>query len=354
MSRPLAIPAGALRYRAMIGVGGIGAGSFFALNGNRTLGREESREGRFLDQRDYCKLHIIAHYVQTLLGPAFTTLPLGRVGEDETGQRLCAEMAAAGMEMRYVGTVPGGQTLFSFCFVYPDGSGGNLTTGDSACAHVSPAVVAEAEPEFRRYGHGAIALAVPEVPPAARAALLELGTAHGCLRAASFTAGEMAPAMEAGLLRQVDWLAINRSEAGVAAGLAPGAAIEEIVAAAVERLRRENPALRVAVTAGAEGSWVANGADVYRQPAWPAKVRNTAGAGDAHFAGLLAGLAAGLETVEAHELAALVAAVSVESPHTIHPGLDRETLREFAARQGALLNPRVVALVAGGVSPSAP
>ena len=52
-----------LRYRALIGVGGIGSGTFFALQGNETLGREESRLGRFLDRRDYCKLHIIAHYV---------------------------------------------------------------------------------------------------------------------------------------------------------------------------------------------------------------------------------------------------------------------------------------------------
>lgn len=52
-------------YQAMIGTGGIGSGVFFALDGDHTLGREESRSGRFLDKRDYCKLHIISHYVKS-------------------------------------------------------------------------------------------------------------------------------------------------------------------------------------------------------------------------------------------------------------------------------------------------
>ena len=80
---PLRIEARQWRYRAMIGVGGIGAGSFFALEGDHTLGREESRAGRFLDRRDYCKLHIVSHYVQTLLGLIFSTIPVGRVGDDD-------------------------------------------------------------------------------------------------------------------------------------------------------------------------------------------------------------------------------------------------------------------------------
>ncbi|NIN09662.1 MAG: hypothetical protein GTO76_13735, partial [Planctomycetales bacterium] len=75
---PLEVTISEPRYQAMIGVGGIGSGSFFALRGNHTLGREESRGGRFLDRRDYCKLHIISHYVKTLLGPEFSTIPIGQ------------------------------------------------------------------------------------------------------------------------------------------------------------------------------------------------------------------------------------------------------------------------------------
>ena len=57
------------RYDVVVGTGGIGSGIFLALEGNRTLGREESRPAELLDQRDYCKLHIVCHYVQRLLGP---------------------------------------------------------------------------------------------------------------------------------------------------------------------------------------------------------------------------------------------------------------------------------------------
>jgi ribokinase len=111
-----------LRYRILIGTGGIGTGTFFALNDNRTLDREESREGRFLDRRDYCKLHIITHDVRTLADNSFTILPIGMVGEDDHGVRLLKEMEEVGLDLRYLGLVPKEQTLYSFCFIYPDGS----------------------------------------------------------------------------------------------------------------------------------------------------------------------------------------------------------------------------------------
>ena len=55
-------------YHKIVGVGGIGSGIFFALEGNHTLGRNESRTATLLPVRDYCKLHIVLHYVAKLLG----------------------------------------------------------------------------------------------------------------------------------------------------------------------------------------------------------------------------------------------------------------------------------------------
>ncbi len=325
--------AGEHRYRAMLGVGGIGTGVFFALAGNHTLGREESRGGRFLDRRDYCKLHIIAHYIQTLLGPGFATLPIGRVGDDDAGRRLVAEMKAAGMDVRYVALCPGEQTLASFCLVYPDGSGGNLTTDDSACDKVDAATVSQAEPEFARFAGRGIALAAPEVPLAARRKVLELGTAHRFLRAASFVSAEMKPAAASGLLGEIDLLGINLDEAAaVCEASAAGVEPVEVVEAAVDRLRGLNPAMLVSITAGQRGSWSWDGVFLAHVPAWPVEVVSTAGAGDAHLAGIIAGLAAGLTMAQAHELGALVAALSVTSPHTIAPEVGRESLRALADR----------------------
>src|SRR5512136_1658059 len=106
------------QYHAMLGVGGVGSGVFFALDGDHTLGREESRSGRFLDRKDYCKLHIISHYVQTLLGDDFTTIPISKLGSDAAGLQLMREMKSAHLDLRYIQACHGEQTLYSLCLVY--------------------------------------------------------------------------------------------------------------------------------------------------------------------------------------------------------------------------------------------
>jgi sugar/nucleoside kinase (ribokinase family) len=343
---PLNIPPDRFRYRAILGTGGIGAGMFFALRGNHTLGREESRLGRILDRRDYCKLHIIAHYVQALLGPAFTTLPIGKVGEDEWGRRLCEEMAEVGMDLRHVARVPGEQTLFSFCYVYPDGDGGNITTDDSACAKVDPAYIGYAEPEFARFAGRGVALAAPEVPLPAREALLRLATRYGLFRVASFNSEEMPVALEAGYLTMVDLLAINIDEAKMAAGMTsedlPAASVVE---AAVARLRAIQPEMMISITAGKHGSWGWDGRALTYVPPCKANLVSSAGAGDAHLGGTIAGLAAGLPMAEAQQLGGLVAGLSITSPHTINKEIDRETLRAFAETAGVELAKSVKALL---------
>src|SRR5690349_8654178 len=152
-----------MRYQALIGTGGIGAGSLFLMTGNHTLGREESRGGKYLDARDYCKLHIISHYVKLFCGDSFPVYPVGKVGDDDVGRRIFGEMQDAGLNMDYVHTSPGDKTLFGFCFLYPDGTGGNLTTEESACTKVDGALIRSAIPVFSRYRGNFIALSAPEV-----------------------------------------------------------------------------------------------------------------------------------------------------------------------------------------------
>ncbi|MDH7601175.1 MAG: PfkB family carbohydrate kinase [Armatimonadota bacterium] len=320
------------RFSGMIGVGGIGAGVFFAIRGNATLGREESRGGHFLDRRDYCKLHIIAHYVKVLSRPRFEVIPIGKVGDDEVGQRLLREMSEIGLDLRYVEISPGDSTLFSFCFVYPDGSGGNLTTDDSACSKVDADFVRRAEPEFQRFGSRGIALAVPEVPIEARVALLDLATHYKSFRAASFTSEEVTPALDSNLLQKVDLLALNRDEASVLADLPEGSPTENIVRAAVERAASINPGMVVVVTAGREGSWSWSGTELQHVPAMDVEPVGTAGAGDAHLAGMLVGLAEGMTVAQAHKLAAVVAGLSVTSPHTINKDITRERVWSIYAQ----------------------
>jgi len=344
--KPLLINPPDLRFQALIGTGGIGSGMFFALDGNNTLGREESRSGRFLDQKDYCKLHIISHYVKVLLGKEFPVILVSKVGGDDSGRLLLDEMTETGLDIRFVQIDPHRPTLLSLCFLYPDGSGGNLTTSDSACGQLDANFIKTAESAFEQYSGRGLALAVPEVPLTARKMLLERAKEHHFFTAASFTSGEIRPALEMKMLPLVDLLAINLDEA--AAFLTRTVTDENyktIIDATFDKLRSLNPAISVTITAGNRGSWAWDGQQVHFVPALQLPVVSTAGAGDAFFAGLLSGITAGLPLPLAQELGTLVAACSVTSPHTIHPALDRGSLAALVKQIHPRLSKQVLALL---------
>ncbi len=336
-------------YERLVGVGGIGTGLFFALEGSHDLGRNESRPGRLLDVRDYCKLHIVAHYPAVLLGARgergpFHVLPVGKVGKDETGLRLRAEMEATGMDVRLVDAVPGHPTLLSVCFQYPDGSGGNITTVDSAASAVSERDVDLTD---RWLSPRTIALAAPEVPLGVRRHLLRRAGEKGALRAASLATAEVAEARDTGLLALVDVLALNEDEAGALVG-EPWPADEPtgFLDRCAAVLRASQPTMRGVITAGPQGAFGFDGVWSH-VPALLVPVASTAGAGDALLGALLAGLAAGLPFAagargslaerpleSALDLGALVAAFKVTSPHTIPPGFSLGNLLAFARGHG--------------------
>jgi len=338
-----------MRFHALIGTGGIGTGSFFALNGNHTLGREESRTGKFLENKDYAKLHIITHYVQTLMGPQFKALPIGRIGTDEAGRRLYSEMASAGLDLRYVRALDDAPSMNCVCLLYPDGSGGNLTVGDSACGRVDTTAIREALPDFVVFAGRGIALAAPEVPLEARAELLGLATRHRFFRAASFTSEEMRSALVSTMLAEVDLLVINHDEAAALGEVSSDQPTQVIAAKAAEKARSMQPGMWAIVTAGTKGSWAWNGHHLAHLPAYEVKSVNAAGAGDAFFAGVLTGLASGLSFEDAQQLGGLTGALSVTSPHTIHPDIDRVSLAAFVWIQQVKPSPSVMRIL--GVGP---
>jgi sugar/nucleoside kinase (ribokinase family) len=309
------------RYRALIGTGGIGSGTFFALKGDHTLGREESRAGRFLDRRDYCKLHIIEHYIQTLLGEPFRTIAVGKVGDDGPGRQMIAEMREAGLSVEHVEIVPNQQTLYSFCFVYPD---------DSASEHVDAGHIRRSEPEFARFAGAGLTLAAPEVPLEARGELLRLGRQYRFLNTASFTSGELRTQQVRDMLPLVDFLALNVDEAAALASLPADALPHTIIQATIETLKAIQPKIRCSITVGKRGSWTWDGRSRSLAPTYTVPVASTAGAGDSFFAGMIVGIVAGLSLPEAQQLATLIAACKVTCIHTIHKEIDRDTLRTFA------------------------
>lgn len=334
----------------MIGVGGIGTGTIIELDGDETLGRTESRMGRLLDGRDYCKLHIVEHYVAVLVGPqsgsnSCRVIAVGNVGHDDVGIALMREMTDAGIDICYVRVEPNRKTLFSVSFLYPDKSGGNITINNSAAGKLDHALLDRCRTELDAAGPHAIALCLPEVPLEARSEFLRIATECGSFRIASFAAGEMDAVRSLNLLSRVDLLALNRDEAASLGALkARGPKKLEAREACLQVATFANPRIRLIVSAGAEG------VDVFDQGAWshhaavPTEVVSTAGAGDALLGGVIAGIVQGLPLVRrtherngqdtgesAIDLGLLVAGFSLTSAHTIHPGFTVQALRGFAA-----------------------
>jgi sugar/nucleoside kinase (ribokinase family) len=335
-----------VRYKAVIGVGGVGSGSVFLLNGDHTLGREESRTGCFLDQKDYCKLHIILHYVQTLLGPQFQVFPISRVGDDTIGRQLLNEMDNTGMVMKYMGQSVNSDTLFAFCFRYPDKSGGNMSTGDSACSKVDAEFVRMAAKEFSHFKDEGIVLAAPEVPLEARAMLLEMGREHGFFNVASFLSEEMHEVVQSDILKRIDLLAINIDEAAAAVDMSPednSASI--IIEAAISKFNLINNTIKVSITDGDKGSWLSDGARLTHVPACKVQADGTAGAGDAYLAGLIIGVVAGLSLHEAQVLGTLVGSLAVTSPHAINQNINRASLHTLALRSKEAVHKNILQLL---------
>lgn len=333
--KPLTFNPDALRYCALLGTGGIGSGTFFQLNGEHTLGREESRSGHFIDSRDYCKLHIIAHFVKVLLDSPFPVYPIGKVGQDDAGQRLLQEMQEVGLNTRFIGVTQDAPTLTAICYLYPDGTGGNLTLDHSACDLVDKATIDAAEPLFEQYRGKGIALAAPEVPLATRQYLLEKASAYSFYRVASFIMGEMDALRRNGMLSMIDLLALNLEEAIALAQIERSDRTERaVVHQVVAWMHTQNPHLALSITAGKMGSWFWDGSGLHFAPSISFPTVSAAGAGDTHLACLIVAAALGMPPEAGAFLANLVAGVSVTSPHTIHPYLDAAMVKNTIWERG--------------------
>ncbi len=196
--------------------------------------------------RDYCKLHIIFHYVSVLLGAQpsgdpFRVLPIGKVGADAAGERMLKEMSAAGMDVRFVDTATDRPTLLSVCFQYPDGAGGNITTTGSAASTLAAGDLDPAARFLASLDGGYLAICAPEVPLESRKRLLEIASRHGAFRAASFTRAEIPAARAAGMFELLNLVALNEDEASSFGGKFHAEAPEPFLESCRQALAGHNP-----------------------------------------------------------------------------------------------------------------
>ena len=188
-------------------------------------------------------------------------------------------------------------------------------------------------------------MAAPEVPFIARQKLIEIGKQHHLFCSASFTSEEMQEALNSRVLQNIDLIAMNIDEASAISGNSSSTNTGLIVQKSVQKLLNYNSKIMVSITAGKLGSWVWDGLKLTNFPVVKTQALSTAGAGDAFFSGLLCGIALGLSMSEAQQLATLIAGMSVQSPHTIHKGINRSSLSEFLTTSELSFSEKIIKLL---------
>lgn len=236
-----------------------------------------------------------------------------RVGDDELGQWLRTKLAGFGVDMTLAQPMPGQQTPVSFCWM--DQGGAKTFFFYRFPGFSDPLAAWDAEPmgdevlsaarifDFSEATVRAEPLRSLSLQTARRAR--ELG-GRVCY-AVNYRAGSWREPLETVIGVQREALALadialmNREEAALITGSADPSAGD---------LRVLGPDL-IAVTAGAEGSWVITTDAEYEVPARPVPVYYDIGAGDTYHAGLLAGVLRGLPPADAARFATCAAALRI-------------------------------------------
>lgn len=199
---------------------------------------------------------------------------VGCVGADPAGEMLRATLVAAGVNVAALRTGPGPSGLACVCV---DRTGQNqvaVSAGANALVHAD---------QITDIPRDATLLLQMEVSPGQNAALIMRARAAGARVLLNLAP---ALAMDRSVLGAVDLLIMNESEAGWL-GRHLGRAGDALAL-------HEALGIGVAVTMAERGAAVSTHAGVLRIPAFPVKVVDTTGAGDAWCGVLAAGLDRGM------------------------------------------------------------
>jgi len=337
-------------FNFVAGTGGIGAGRLFELDGDHTLGRSESRLARFTEYRDYCKLHIIFHYIAVFLRGKIPVYAIGHVGADEEGRALRAEMEKAGINVLHVTEDANNPTMYSVCGQYPGGEGFNITANNSACQTVGTEDVDRFFNDHGAAGHG-IVVAAPEVPMNTRLHLLRKGKEKECFNAVAVPSGEVLEFTERGGVALTDLIALNQEEAQAFASLSekdtdpkgpPTDTEEEKLDRCVNYLQSINPEITVIITLGAKGALVRYKDHSHRSEAIDIPVINTAGAGDCFLGTIVAAKARGMDIFSAMDIGIAASNRKVGCKDTIDFSISLESLEKFAREHGIFFSDEVL------------
>lgn len=318
-------------YDFIAGVGGLGAGDLFVFRENNTLGRNESRIATLTDAMDFCKLHIILHYVAIFTEGEFPVYAIGKIGNDAAGNRVKNLMGKAGISTEFVKIEKEARTMYSLCYMYPDGDGGNITSGNSASHLITEDDINAFFTQIKS-GRRGIVLAAPEVPVSVRLHLLKRGRERGFYNVASVSMSEVKTFMDRGIFSYIDFLAINKSEMECILRL-HGCKDIENSSNCFEILKNYNPNIHIVITFGGNGAHMFCEGAKYETPAIHGNVVSTAGAGDCFLGTLLAEKLYGVHLYNNINIAALAAAIKVGCKDSIDFSLNKNKLWEEGLRK---------------------
>jgi len=231
---------------------------------------------------------------------------IGRIGDDDVGQRIRGDLAERGVDVSGVRITPGARSGGATIAVNPAGE--NLILVDpGANGQLSPADIG---PDV--LGRAAAVLLQLEVPVPTVFAAASMATAPVVLNPAP------AIPLSVGLLERVTVLVPNQTELALLAGAPPPAAPPAgrgpAGLAAIAALARKLPAdLDVVVTLGASGALVVprRGGPVTHIGAPKVTAVDATGAGDCFCGTLAVSLASGVSLAEAARISVAAAALSV-------------------------------------------
>ncbi len=230
------------------------------------------------------------------------TAMVGRVGDDAFGQEMRRALASVGCDVRGVGVIPGTSGV-ALIFVADTGQNSIVVVPGANDAFLPNDV------DEKLFAGAKAVLLQLENPIDTVIAAAEKARRAG-VRVILDPAPAPAEPLPARLLKAVDILTPNETEAAILAGLPPSR-LSPKQAAGVARKLQEAGANTVIVKLGDQGCVVADGGTAVLHPAPEVTAIDTVGAGDVFNAALAVGLSDGLSLADAAEFANAAAAFSV-------------------------------------------
>lgn len=234
------------------------------------------------------------------LGGAVTFV--ARVGVDELGQKAIAAYKTEGIDTQYI--VWDNETPSGVALITVNEAGENtIAVAPGANKKLSPADIAAAEPAIKEADCLLVQL---EIPLETVEAAVKLAANHQV--PVILNPAPAAP-LPADLLKLVDFLTPNRTEAGTLIGDSLPARTDD----PAHRLKEKFNIRNIVVTLGKDGAMLSSDQDEII-PAYSVTPVDTTGAGDAFNGGLAIALARGNSLTEAVKFANAVAALSTTRP----------------------------------------